>query len=327
MSAYPVRGWLGRLTLLVVCGALVSCAGRRARDDEERALRRAIELADQAWEVRGREGLDAAAEALCVVESAEGCAIPRRHRERPEVQWRRLRLFVAYALAEPEVPEARRAWARARAEGFECLATHSAVRRELRVQSWSELAPGVLSASASEPAGSSGRECARWTAVAWVRWVSWFGTEAASVDLRVLGDLLSAVEVAESLSPPGFAAQAAAFARVDRRSGLLDPTLALLWARSLYDLSRPPQLGGDPSRGRQGLEALGRRLVGDGAAGAWAVREDLQRHSRGASGTFRIDGEATMPEDLGAAARATFARRGELSPLGAAPGLMMPPEE
>ena len=74
--------------------------------------------------------------------------------------------------------------------------------------------------------------CAAWATLAWARWITLFGGEAAAVDLEEVSRLADHVAAHGDASAQSLA----------------------LWAQALVELSRPSWVDGEPGKGRTLLE-------------------------------------------------------------------------
>lgn len=171
---WPRCGWARRGAGLALV-AHVACSRHRVLDDAE-LLRLALIRADQIWEARDTEGLDAAERALG--------AAPASMQRDPEVLWRLARIEVARGVVAGTGVDARRAWTRARDLGSACLLSDSGLRAELTNAGWP---------AAVKRVGIARVPCLAYAAEGWVRWMVDFGGEPATIDESTLRWWIDAV--------------------------------------------------------------------------------------------------------------------------------------
>jgi hypothetical protein len=196
----------------------ISCArrGPEALPELEESLR----IADAAWEGRGEAGFGLVEEIL-----AEASRLAPGD---PEVAWRLVRLRVAQGLAAEEQVSARDSFGRARELGMACLDGDLLFAQRRVAVGWEQALRRMPPDRAP---------CAAWLGMAWVRWISALGPEAAAVDLEAVRPLLDAAEGKGQGDLAG-------------------------WARGVLDGLLPPEAGGRPEQALEALEAAAVRSPG-----------------------------------------------------------------
>ena len=105
--------------------------------------------------------------------------------DRAEVLWRQSRAAVSFGLAEADSNVAREHFLMGRNAGWRCLSQSAEFAQRRRTGGW---------ADASEHVPQELAQCALWTAIAWLRWMEYFGVTGVELDATAIRGLLNSAE-------------------------------------------------------------------------------------------------------------------------------------